>query len=105
MGIPFNSPGDTIPAIVVDINDPEERGRVKVQTLEQSEIQPENLKWMFFHSDRHPQIFSKDGAVGETPHAGMLVGSWINVPRSTDDQQTIKSEGTIPTDGTSGGQG
>lgn len=96
---PFNTELDTVPGIVTDINDPQGMGRIQIQRIDQTNIPIANLPWTFLHSPRHTQIFTNNGSVGESPHGGILIGSWINVPKDSSDQQTTVSKGTIPSNG------
>lgn len=100
---PFNTETDVIPALVISTDDPECRGRVQAQRLDQSEIPTDQLPWTFIHSSDHfPQVFANNGnSIGASPHV-LIPGCWINVPKKSSDNQTAVSTGAIATDGTVG---
>lgn len=102
----FNTEADVVPAIVISTDDPEARGRVQVQRLDQSEIPPDKCPWIFIHNQEHfPQVFGKDGkSIGASTHV-LLPGNWVNVPKKSSDNQTAIGGGSIATNGTEGNNG
>lgn len=96
----FNTETHSVPAIVTNTNDPEGRGRVQVQRLDQQEIPVDQCPWIYIHDQQHfPQQFGKKGqSIGASPHV-LIPGAWINVPKLHSDQQTAVSAGAIATNG------
>ena len=102
MNTPFNTEQDQVPAIIVSTDDPECRGRVKCQRLDQAHIPVDQLPWTFIHNQDHSaQVWGKDGkSIGSSTHT-LIPGTWIMANRQKfADGQTQSGGGSIPTDGT-----
>lgn len=86
---------DYIVGKIVDTNDPEKRGRVKIRRLDQDEgnISDEQLPWSYVQN----QGYSQHGGVGRMTHQ-YVQGQWVSVRSSTADGQTQMVVGPINSD-------
>jgi hypothetical protein len=93
-----------IPAMVISTDDPEGRGRVKVQRLDQSNLKEDDLPWIYIHGQSHvSNVWGKGGqSIGQSTHA-LIAGTWLNVSKRHSDGQTGASHGVVTT--TEGEQG
>lgn len=85
------------PAKIVDINDPEKRGRIKVRLFDQDErfFPDEKLPWAFVQEKGQAQT----GGVGQFSTANYVVGGWISAKTDPVDGQTLYVEGSISSPG------
>jgi len=99
----FNTldPGSWIPSLVVDTNDPEKKGRVKLRRLDQDEknIPDDKLPWAYINDGKH----GVTGGVGTFGVGTYKKGMWVYSTIDTSTNQITGIAGVLTSPGQSNG--